>query len=269
MGIRITSQPSVTGETKRRKRRLLSGLSYGVLVSLIGIIGFALPETVFAGDVELSPTITVLVVNYSKASPTTLARAEREAGRIFRKAGLRVVWIECPRGPSTARSPEACGKEPAATDIWLRILAAAVGDYSKDNVFGFTVRPTLASVYYEDAVRLASTGNRDFEASTILGCGMAHEIGHLLLDSNGHSDDGIMQPHWDPEQIRLLLTGALLFAPEQSRLMRAEARRRMDGFRALAVVEYGTCTLFSRNGLLTSTTILSGYNRHEICLNCL
>jgi hypothetical protein len=56
---------------------------------------------------------------------------------------------------------------------------------------------------------------------------MAHEIGHLLLDSNSHSGAGIVQPHWDPEQMRLLLMGALLFVPEQSKLMRAEARRRM------------------------------------------
>jgi hypothetical protein len=43
---------------------------------------------------------------------------------------------------------------------------------------------TLASVYYEYAVRLTSS---DTEVSTMLGCAIAHEIGHLLLGPRSHS----------------------------------------------------------------------------------
>ena len=58
----------------------------------------------------------------------------------------------------------------------------------------------------------------------ILGCVMAHELGHLLLGSNSHSDRGIMLSRWEVNQVRHLMMGALLFTPEQSKLMRLEAQ---------------------------------------------
>ena len=60
----------------------------------------------------------------------------------------------------------------------------------------------------------------------ILGCVIAHELGHLLLGSNSHSDEGIMQPRWDPNQVRQLMMGTLLFTPEQSK--RCTWRRKRD-----------------------------------------
>jgi hypothetical protein len=40
----------------------------------------------------------------------------------------------------------------------------------------------------------------------ILGCDIAHEIGHLLLGSESHSASGIMQGHWERGQIRQAVT---------------------------------------------------------------
>src|SRR5262245_30481695 len=105
-GIRI--QYPATGKTLGYWR-LLSGVSF-VVVALVGITGFALPETAFAGENDYSPTITVLVHNCSQASPAILAGAEREAGRIMGEAGLRAVWLECPTGPSTADPKVLCQK---------------------------------------------------------------------------------------------------------------------------------------------------------------
>jgi hypothetical protein len=68
------------------------------VVGLIGIVGLAFTETALAGDNDPSPTMTVQIYNYSRASPAILARAEREAGRILREAGLRAVWLDCPVG---------------------------------------------------------------------------------------------------------------------------------------------------------------------------
>jgi hypothetical protein len=227
MTIRIRDQHSATGETQRRKRRLLSGLNFVVVVSLVGIVGFAFPEPVLAGEADPTATITVEVDNYSQASPAVLAGAEREAGRIFGEAGLRTVWLECPVGPSTADRQEACERAIEATDIRLRIVGAPIQNKLPDSVFGFAVHPALATVYYEYAVRRARSDNAEFEAPIILGCVIAHEIGHLLLGSNSHFGTGIMQPRWEPYQVRQLMTGALLFTPEQSKLIRAQARTRM------------------------------------------
>ena len=204
------------------KTSLLSGISFGVLAGLVGIAGLVLPAAAFGGEDE-PPTITVLVANYSQASPAILAAAEREAGRILGQAGLRASWLECSVGPSTVTPQDPCWKAPQATDIRMRILPAPVLDKFQDSVFGFAVHPVLASVYYEFALRRAQRDDAEFELPIILGCVMAHELGHLLLGSNSHSDKGIMLPRWEVNQVRQLMMGRLLFTPDQASLVRLEA----------------------------------------------
>ena len=227
MKIIIRNRHSTPGETLRRKRRLFSGVSFAVTVGLIGFMGFAFPETSFAGEKDPSPTITVQIYNYSQASLAILTGAEREAGRILAEAGLRAVWLECPVGPSTPGPQGLCEKAPEATDLRLRVLGAPVTNKFQDTVFGFAVHPVLASVYYEYAGRRAKSDDAEFEAPIILGCAIAHELGHLLLGTNSHSDSGIMQPRWESNQFRQLMIGNLVFTTEQSKLMRKQARTRM------------------------------------------
>jgi hypothetical protein len=241
----IRVQHPATGKTLGYWR-LLSRVSF-VVVALVGITGFALPETALAGANDYSPTITVLVHNYSQASPAILAGAEREAGRIMGEAGLRAVWLECPTGPSTADPNLPCQKAAEATDIRLRVLAAPVQTKAEDTVFGFTVHPVLATVYYEYAVRRAKSDHAEFEIPIILGCVIAHELGHLLLGSNGHSGAGIMRPRWEPRHVRQLLMGTVRFTTEQAMLMRAQARTRMR-VQAASLKEYRNIMVEHRAG---------------------
>ena len=157
-----------------------------------------------------------------------MARAEREAGRILGKAGMQAVWLECPVGPSAAGPQGPCQKAPEATDLRLRVLASPIQNKFQDTVFGFTVHPVLASVYYDYALRRAKSDDAEFEIPIILGCTIAHELGHLLLGTNSHSDTGIMQPRWEPNQFRQLMMGTLLFTADQSKLMRVDAQARVE-----------------------------------------
>jgi len=209
------------------KTRLLAGASFGFMAAMIGAMGFASSETALASQ-DGPPAITVLVANYSQASPAILAAAEREAGRILGQAGLRASWLECSVVPSTVSTQDPCQGAPEANGIRLRILAAPVQDKFQDSVFGFAVHPVLASVYYEFALRRARRDDADFELPIILGSVMAHELGHLLLGSNSHFDRGIMLARWEVNQVRQLMMGTLLFTPEQSKLMRLEAQARSD-----------------------------------------
>jgi hypothetical protein len=118
-GFRI--QHPATGKTLG-SWRLLFGVGF-VVATLVAITGFTIPETAFAGENDFSPRITVLVYNYSRASPALLAEAECEAGRIMGKAGLRAVWLECPRGTSTADPQGPCQKVREATGLRLRVLS--------------------------------------------------------------------------------------------------------------------------------------------------
>jgi len=183
-------------------------------------------EGPLCGKLGPSATITVQMYNYSRASPTVLTGAEREAGRILGEAGVQPVWLECPVEPSSVGPEGPCKKAPEATGIRLRVLAAPTEIKVRDTIFGFTVHPVLASVYYEHAARRAKSDDAEFELPIILGCAIAHELGHLLLGPDSHSDWGIMQGKWEPNQFRQLTMGTFLFTAEQSRLMRAQAQMR-------------------------------------------
>lgn len=202
-------------------RHLFTGLTTAVILVALG-------QFVFAGENDPRPTITIQVYNYSRASPAVLSQAEREAGRILEQAGVRASWLECPVIPAPAISRRPCEKAPEATDIRLRVLAGPVKKHSPDSVFGFAAHPVLASVYYDYSANRAHSDDAEFELPVILGCVMAHELGHLLLGSNSHSSSGIMQPRWEPEHVRQLITGKLLFTPEQSKLMRIAAQARSE-----------------------------------------
>jgi hypothetical protein len=79
-----------------------------------------------------------------------------------------------------------------------------------------------------DAVRRAKSDGAEFDIPIILGCVIAHEIGHLLLGSNSHSGLGVMQRRWERKQFRQAMTGILLFTPEQAKRLQAEAQTRMS-----------------------------------------
>ena len=210
------------------KMQRLAKVKSGALLGLVGIAGLAFPGMAFPAEGDASSTITVQIYNYSVASPSVLEGAEREAGRILRMAGLGVVWLECPVRPFTPGPQGHCEKAPEASDLRLRVLGAQVTNKFQDTVFGFAVHPVLASVYYVSAARRAKSDDADFEAPIILGCAIAHELGHLLLGTNSHSDAGIMQPRWESNQFRQLMIGNLVFTTEQSKLMREQARTRWN-----------------------------------------
>jgi hypothetical protein len=227
MKSRIRGQHRAIVDSPRRTG-LLAGLSLAVALGMGGAIGLGFPPAALAATADSSLTITVQVDNYSQASPAVLGAAEHEAGRILGEAGLRVVWLECSTGVSTKGLQGPCHKAPEATDVRLRILGAPIRNVFQDSVFGFTVHPVLASVYYDYAVRRAKSDDAEFELPIILGCVIAHELGHLLLGSNGHSDKGIMQPRWEANQVRQLMMGTLLFTADQSTRIRAAARVRAE-----------------------------------------
>lgn len=167
------------------------------------------------------PTLQVVAINYSGASPGLIARAEQQANQIFDQSGIRLAWINCPPVPSEISASFCHGGL-----IQVRVLPRHFNDYFRDSVFGFAVQPILASVYYDSALTLAQTAANESETSTILGCLIAHEIGHLLLGPNSHTASGIMQARWDDRQIEGAMKGLLTFTREQSRRLQADAQLR-------------------------------------------
>jgi hypothetical protein len=210
------------------KRNLITILSLLVVMVLMlnttGAYAQSLPQS--CAKANPSPTITIIVYNQAQAPDAILVEAEREAARILSQAGVRISWLDCSVGHFDAVSQDTCQKGWGPTNIGLRVVAKPTGRL-QDACFGFATIPALATVYYDYKARFGGD-SAGLKLSTLLGCTIAHELGHLLLGPGSHSNQGVMQAEWRERQIRQALIGNLLFTHAQSRLIQAEARRRMS-----------------------------------------
>jgi hypothetical protein len=119
------------------------------------------------------------------------------------------------------------------SSIDLNILPHALTDLSTISQTSLGLAPmaregeggTVAYVFYDHVTTQAEV-MRQF-LPMILGYAIAHEIGHLLLRTTGHSPSGIMRAQCTPRDLRSAALGELLFTPEESEAIRAEMLVRM------------------------------------------
>jgi hypothetical protein len=167
--------------------------------------------------------VTVAVHNNASVSASTLAQAERMAGTIFRQAGVEVVWANCDLPAEEAQIASSCH-----VTEFPRHLQLSIARRSKDlteSILGVSFLAEDGSGCYSDVFLEPTEELHEklhvINLATLLGHVVAHEIGHLLLGSNSHSDAGIMRPHWDERDLANASKGELLFTQRQGQTMRA------------------------------------------------
>jgi hypothetical protein len=154
--------------------------------------------------------------------------ALNEARIILEDAGLAPEWIPCAPAPSAAAR---CAVPLHGTELAVRIVAApeeraVLGrlpmGYSL--VDARTRTGSLATVFVNRVAWLAEEGRAD--ASTLLGRALAHEIGHLLLGTNEHTQSGLMRAIWSRESVRQSRGGDWRFMARDAKNMRAAVMAR-------------------------------------------
>jgi len=192
---------------------------FGVFATLVFAGTFVSPESV-QGQPEVDPasdlTLSVQIYNWAKVSRATLQKGQGVAGEVFKEAGIELRWAECP-----------CEARPEAT-LALRIIPKLFGStkskFHGDHLGFAAVNEEggeLATVFYD---RIESLG-RGGDLSNLLGLATAHELGHLLLGSKAHTDEGIMQPRWTREHLRQAHRNQVRFTSEQSQAIRSRVSR--------------------------------------------
>jgi hypothetical protein len=185
-------------------------------------------------EVETRFQITVRVYNYAGVASGTLLRAEEEGTRIFRKAGVEVVWLECSVSPSPEGQATPCQTPLGAITVNLKILPpsmAARFESSREEM-GFALvlarngSATDAWVFYQRVEDAA--GSQIASPSQILAYAMAHEIGHLLLGPDHHSREGIMCARWNQKSLEDVSQGQMLFTRDQAQLIRNQVQTRTE-----------------------------------------
>jgi hypothetical protein len=222
-------------------------LSMGLaLASGLTGLGHAAP----AASSETSPVITIHMHNYARVAPKTLAEAEEVTTGIFREAGLETRWADSVLNAVDDPEPFASHSIYSSSDIQLSILPREMSDRFglPKNVMGLVPRTDAQIAYVFDSkvealfqtmLSAYRTGHIDrrVSESQILGIAIAHELGHLLLDLQGHSAEGIMRGEWGLRDLRNAAYRMLLFTPQQAEVLGANARSRNTQREILKVAE--------------------------------
>jgi hypothetical protein len=179
------------------------------------------------GDTTLRITIRVSDLVGIQRLPA----AEKVASRIFQQAGVRTRWLSCPLSLTATRTNNSCEEPWGPADFAFRIndRAEARKNGVPDAVgyaFPFAGR-SYASISYELVQQLAKASEGRASLAAILGHVMAHEIGHLVLRSERHSQVGIMRAKWNVRDLENAAQGHLTFTPEESANLRHEVLLRV------------------------------------------
>ena len=186
-------------------------MSKALTTCLIG--GFLLATNIPATARQATPTapqpdlkITLRVYDYAGLQAELLDRALDGAAIILRDAGVVVEPIICTQN----EPPAACRQIPDPLHIAVRIVPKPVpgADYG---TLGYAAGQYI-TVNYSRVEKFADRS--DVYLDRILGCVLAHELGHVLLGPDSHSAKGIMTAHLtDKElvQIRAMFIGFLPF----------------------------------------------------------
>ena len=187
----------------------------GSVILVIGLVGLARPA---AADPRPSLRIVLQVPDDDSIRPNIVTRAKAEMSRIYRDAGIDIVWTK--EAPDPQVTLTILSRE--LTDQ-LTVVTTALGGAVGTREY----RGRRAYVFYNRVERVARTylntsrrrGTNDTDNVIVLAHAMAHEIGHLLLPY-GHSATGLMRADWDAKDMRLAVHGRLNFTSEQAELIR-------------------------------------------------
>jgi len=152
-------------------------------------------------------TVTIRTYNNYGIAPEDLAAARPHVEAAFRQAGISVSWLDCwHRDKEVAEASARCRQPLDAHEVILRLQAASPLPGRRHVSMGFALvnigegEPFLATVFADLVRSVARDAHLDFPI--LLGRAIAHEIGHLLLDTNRHGDSGLMRAGWSHAELR-------------------------------------------------------------------
>jgi hypothetical protein len=190
---------------------------FGVCATIVLTGILALPKSVQAqvqAQPEGEPTgglrLSVQIYNWANVAPAILQKGQGLASRVFKEAGVELNWEHCPC--ETRSEPKTL-----AVRIIPKLFGSTRSTFRSDHLAATGEDGgVLASVFYDRIESLGKGG----DLSELLGLATAHELGHLLLGSKAHTDEGIMLPRWTRKHLRSADWNRFRFTSEQSAAIR-------------------------------------------------
>ena len=165
--------------------------------------------------------LTISVYNDANVPANAMASAEATAARIFRSARLKIHWALCTSSANFTPDTAACEEVAFPSHLHVRILSRSRN--LTGSTFGLSYLSAAgigcyADIFFVPISELHARSGQ--EVGPILGHVLAHEVAHLLLGTNSHSDAGIMRAQWQRKELLWVDKSELLFTQEQSQVMR-------------------------------------------------
>jgi len=158
--------------------------------------------------------ITVLVYNHADVEPATLLAAQKTTAKTYEKAGVAIVWRNCPAETEANRCVQTADPDQLVLNIAHQTQMLTSDTYG----VAFSGRDgwgTVCDVFYDRILELHRSFPRADEA-TILGVIVAHELGHLLLGENSHSATGVMQAVFQYQDFIPMSFGGITLTRQQA-----------------------------------------------------
>lgn len=191
--------------------------SIRLILSVVVLIGFRSAPA--RADVN---QVLVVVDDRASAAPSVLDQAGKEVVRIYRHAGMRVVWRRKTHAPHSAGSSE----DQRAFTVHLMVRAGLLPKSDDTSKFVMGAAPGgsidcggVAFLFFDQVMEFSKV--HQTAAALVMGTVVAHEIGHLLLNDRGHSDEGLMRASWSADDWQRASSGFLLFSKREHETMHA------------------------------------------------
>lgn len=171
---------------------------------------------------QSTPEIDVFVYGFPGFSPWVLEGAEAEAMRLLLPARIALKWIDCTRPPvSSASCYSPQGRHELV--VLFRAKALPLADSRALGMASPSSDGGAAFIFYNRVIALQTSLSL---FHVMLGRVLAHEITHLLLPGEHHSDSGLMRADWISDDLRFTSTAYFGLSPRSIQLMQKEVRRR-------------------------------------------
>jgi hypothetical protein len=165
--------------------------------------------------------LTASVFNDADVEPSVLSQAQDRASQIMSRSGISLTWLDC-GSPLDRIASSGCSAIAFPKHLSVRIVPKV--SPVKGHIFGQSFQDAAGEgnyvlVYF--AGLMAFKPSASVSTGELLGCVVAHELGHLLLGSDSHSATGLMSAVWQEPELRQVVQGNLLFTSDQRERMRS------------------------------------------------
>jgi len=180
-----------------------------------------------------SSPLVIRVYNTANIRPENLASAERIVTRILTGAGITTEWrngdLSDPEAyvlDYTDSPAPTCQQPLQSREVTLEIEKSAPGWMPK-GLLGRSLpcaRRGILAMVFDDRI-CAVVEHNAIPYDRALGHAIAHEVGHVLLQSDTHSASGLMRGVWNSRDWQRAAVSDVGFSPQQAIQLRASLER--------------------------------------------